>query len=174
MGGADRLRAMVISAAMAALALVLPAAFHAVGLGNKFLPMLLPLLLNGFLVPLPWAIFTGFAAPLISCLATGMPPLYPPVVLAVALEGAVLGGVASAIYRSRPARRWIALLGAVAAGRIAAVAAAWCLAHAFNLPRGLSVAAVLLQGAPGVALQLVVVPIVLAQLSRRHGTLFQT
>jgi len=50
-----KLRAMVISAIMAAMGLVLPIAFHAVGLGGKFLPMLLPLLLNGFLVPLPWA-----------------------------------------------------------------------------------------------------------------------
>jgi hypothetical protein len=55
----SRLRAMVISASMAAMALVLPIAFHAVGMGSKFLPMLLPLLLNGFLVPVPWAVATG-------------------------------------------------------------------------------------------------------------------
>ena len=38
-----KLRTMVVSAAMAALALTLPVAFHMVGLGSKFLPMLLPL-----------------------------------------------------------------------------------------------------------------------------------
>jgi putative effector of murein hydrolase len=164
---------MVISAVMMALALVLPIAFHAVGLGSKFLPMLLPLLLNGFLVPLRWAVFIAVLAPFISCFATGMPPLYPPSVLVVALEGAALAGVASAVYRNRPSRRWPALLAAIAAGRITAVAATWFVARIFNLPPGLSAAALLLQGLPGVALQLVVVPLVLAQLSRRRGTLFQ-
>jgi len=60
----NRLRAMVISAAMAAMALTLPVAFHAVGLGSHFLTMLLPLLVNGFLVPVRWAVFTGAAVPL--------------------------------------------------------------------------------------------------------------
>jgi len=67
---------MVVSAAMAALALILPIAFHAVGLGSQFLPMLLPLLLNGFLVPLPWALLTGATVPIISSFMTGMPPTH--------------------------------------------------------------------------------------------------
>lgn len=174
MESAERLRAMVISAAMAALGLVLPVAFHAAGLGNKFLPMLLPLLLAGFLVPLRWAVLTGGLTPLISCLATGMPPLYPPVALAVALEGAVLAGVASAVYRNRPARRWVALLSAIAAGRATAVVSTWFLARMFDLPPGVSSVAVLMQGAPGVALQLVVVPPVLTYLSHRRSALFET
>ena len=97
-----RLRAMVISASMAAMGLVLPIAFHAVGLGSKFLPMLLPLLLNGFLVPLPWAIATGALVPLLSAVTTGMPPLFPPVAFSMSLECAVLSGTAAAIYRGRP------------------------------------------------------------------------
>lgn len=174
MSNPERLRAMVISAAMAALALVLPVAFHAVGLGSKFLPMLLPLLLNGFLVPARWAVLTGALTPWISCFATGMPPLYPPMVLVVASEGAVLAGVAAAIYRNRPERRWAALLSAIAAGRLVAATVTWFLAETFSLPAGVSSAAVLLQGAPGVVLQLVVVPVVLAHLSRRRGILFQS
>ena len=58
------LRGMVTSAAMAALGLTLPMAFHAVGLGSKFAPMLLPLMLNGFLSPIPWAVLTGAVVPL--------------------------------------------------------------------------------------------------------------
>ena len=57
------LRSMIVSAMMTALAIVLPIAFHAVGLGNKFLPMLLPLLLNGFLSTWPWAILSALIAP---------------------------------------------------------------------------------------------------------------
>jgi hypothetical protein len=163
---------MIVSAAMAALALVLPLAFHMVGLGSKFLPMLLPLLLNGFLVPAPWAILTGALVPLISSFATGMPPLYPPVAMAMSLEGAVLGGVAALLYRRRAARLWWALGAAVVAGRVVAFAATWILARAFSLPAGFASVAMLAEGLPGVALQLVVVPAAVTQLSRRHGILF--
>ncbi len=48
------LRWMVLNAVIMALGLTLPMVFHAVGLGSRFLPMLLPLLLNGFLSPLGW------------------------------------------------------------------------------------------------------------------------
>lgn len=171
--GAGRLRAVVISAAMAALALVLPVVFHAVGLGSKFLPLLLPLLLNGFLVPWRWAAATGAVVPLISALATGMPPLYPPVAAVLSVEGAVLGGMAAALYR--PRRRggpWPALIAAVATGRMATFLLTWAMARSFGLPPAASAAAAVIQGLPGVALQLAVVPLALRGLARRGGILF--
>lgn len=166
------LRPMVISAAMAAMGLVLPIAFHAVGLGNKFLPMLLPLLLNGFLVPLPWAVTTGVLVPLISSVATGMPPLYPPVAFAMALEGAVMSGSAAAVYRGRQPRLWYALVIAVILGRTTSLVSTWTIATFLHLPRQLTTAAVLLQGLPGVLLQLAVVPLVVRRTSRRRSLLF--
>ena len=165
------LRSVVISAVMGALALVLPMAFHAAGLGSKFLPMLLPLLINGFLVSADWAVLTGALVPLISALSTGMPPLYPPVVLAVSLEGAVLGGVAALLYRPRR-RLWPALATAIICGRLAAWGATWVLARVFSLPPQVASVAMLVQGIPGVLLQLAVVPVVVSQLSRRGGILF--
>jgi len=170
--GAARLRAVVISAAMAALALVLPVIFHAVGLGSKFLPLLLPLLLNGFLVPWRWAAATGAAVPLISALATGMPPLYPPVAAVLAAEGAVLGGMAAALHRPRRGGVWPALLAAVAAGRMTTFLLTWAMAPLFGLPPAPSAAAALIQGLPGVALQLAVVPLALRGLARRGGIVF--
>jgi predicted membrane protein len=167
-----KLRPMVISAAMAALALVLPPAFHMVGLGSKFLPLLLPLLLNGFLVPPCWALFTGLITPLISTLATGMPPLYPPITAVVALEGATLGAVAAVIYRGKRQRLWPALIAAVVAGRVMALASSWILARYFGLPPALASTAMLIQGAPGVVLQLLVVPLVVRALGSRRGILF--
>lgn len=162
---------MVISAVMAALALVLPVAFHMAGLGNKFLPMLLPLLLNGFLVPVRWAVLTGALVPLVSALATGMPPLYPPVAAEMALEGAVLGGAAAAIFRGQPGRLWPALIGAIAAGRLAGFAGAWLLARIFGLPAAFASIAMLVQGLPGVALQLAVVPLAVRRLRRSRNLL---
>jgi len=167
-----RLRAMVISASMAAMGLVLPIAFHAVGLGSKFLPMLLPLLLNGFLVPLPWAIATGALVPLLSAVTTGMPPLFPPVAFSMSLECAVLGGTAAAIYRGRPSRLWYALITAILLGRATSLGATWLFAQLLHLPATIVTAAALVQGLPGVLLQLAVVPLVVRQTIRRRGLLF--
>ena len=134
----NRLRPMIISAVMGALALTLPIAFHAVGLGSKFLPMLLPLLLNGFLAPFSWAAGTGVLVPWISALATGMPPLYPPLAGVVSAEGAVMGGLASVLYRHAGGKMWLALVPAVVAGRIIAGALTGVLAGACALPPAIS------------------------------------
>ena len=168
-----RLRPMVVSAVMAALALVLPVAFHAVGLGSKFLPMLLPLLLNGFLVPWGWAVGTGLMVPWISALATGMPPLYPPVAAVMSVEGAVLGGIAALIYGRGRRSVWLALIPAVLAGRAVSFGLTWALAQAFGLPAALASVAKALEGLPGVALQLAVIPVVLRALSRRRSVLLE-
>ena len=45
------LQGMVTSAAMAALGIVVPMAFHAVGLGSKFMPMVLVVMLMDFSLP---------------------------------------------------------------------------------------------------------------------------
>lgn len=166
------LQALVISAAMGALALTLPVAFHAAGLGSKFLPMLLPLLLNGFLVPVRWAVLTALVIPILSALLTGMPPVYPPMVLVVAGEGIVMGGLAAALYRQGGGRLWPALITAVIAGRVFGFAFMWMLAKWFGLPAGVAAVAAIVQGAPGVALQVAVVPIVMRQIRKRPGILF--
>ncbi len=158
---------------MAALGLTLPVAFHMVGLGSRFLPMLLPLLLNGFLVPLPWAAATGFLVPLLSSIATGMPPMYPPVAAAMACEGAVLGSVAALLYRRGKGPLWLALVAAMAAGRGTALAVSYLLAKQFGLPPAFASLAMLVQGLPGVALQIAVVPVVVRGLRRRSGLLSQ-
>lgn len=163
---------MVMSAAMTALALVLPPAFHAVGLGSQFLPLLLPVLLNGFLSTFGWAALAGAAAPLASSLLTGMPPLYPPVALVLSLEGAVLGGLAALIYRRTRPRILPAVIPAILCGRLLSFALTWFLARQLTLPAALASSAALLHGLPGVALQLTVVPLVVRSISKRQGILF--
>ena len=168
----QRLRLLVVNALVTALALALPMAFHAVGLGSKFLPLLLPLLLNGFLSPAGWAAATGALAPLVSAVATGMPPVYPPVAVVMSVEGMLLGGVAAVLYRVGRRRVWLALVPAIVCGRGAAFVLSWVLAQQFALPPALTGAAVLLQGLPGVGLQLAVVPLALRALAARKSILF--
>jgi len=170
-GSPGRLQVVVISAAMGALALVLPVLFHLLGLGSKFLPMLLPLLLNGFLVPIRWAVAVALMIPWLSALLTGMPPVYPPVVVVVALEGAVLAAVASLLYRRLHLGLWPALIAAVATGRGTACLVTWALARWFHLPSRLAWMAMLVEGLPGVALQLVVVPLMLRLVQGRAPVL---
>ncbi len=167
------LRAMVLSSAMTALALVLPPAFHAAGLGSQFLPLLLPLLLNGFLVPVRWAVLAGATAPLLSALMTGMPPIYPPIAIELSVEGSVLSGTAAALYAGGRRRLWAALIPAVVLGRLTAFAGTWLIARAFALPAALSAGALVVQGLPGVLLQLAVIPIAVRELRRRPGLLFE-
>jgi hypothetical protein len=162
-------RNLVICAAMTALALALPLAFHTVGLGSEFLPMLLPLLVNAFLVPLAPAVATAALAPFLSSLATGMPPLYPPVVVVLAAEEVVMSGVAS-LLRRRPI--WLPLLAAIVAGRLATVLLTAALAPEFHLPAAASSFAILIQGLPGTVLQILVVPLAVRAVRGRSSLLF--
>lgn len=168
----NKLQSMVICAMMAALGLTLPMVFHLSGLGNKFLPIFLPLLLNGFLVPLPWAVLTGFAVPIISSLLTGMPPLYPPVAIVMAVEGAMLAGIAALLYRFYQCHIWVSLILAIIAGRATTFVLSGILADFFGIQAALVSFSVLLQSFPGVLLQIIVVPMVLKALANRKGILF--
>lgn len=162
---------MVVSAAMAALALVLPMAFHAAGLGHYFLPMLLPLLLNGFLSSLPWAVLAGALVPWISALLTGMPPIYPPVALIMSIEGIVLAGTASLLFRVLNRRVWPALLAAIVADRTIAFLLTWAMASRFGISPRIAAFGTFVEALPGVALQIGVVPLVIRALRQRRGLL---
>lgn len=168
----SNLRSIVISSLMAACGLILPVAFHMAGLGNRFLPMLLPILMNGFLSRPLWAILTGAFVPPAGALLTGMPPLYPPIALLMSIEGAILGGTAAFLYRLGKGRIWPALITAVVLDRIVFTALMWFLSGKFGLPGNFVAAAAFLQGLPGTALQLAVAPLVLKSLKKRKGILF--
>ena len=165
-------RDLTVGGLFGALGVALPVLFHLVGLGKTFLPMHLPVLVCGLIVAPPVAFAVGVVTPLVSSALTGMPPLYPPVAAVVALAGAALGGAASLLYRRGAGRLWPALIAAVCCGRLTALGASWVLARWFGLPAALASAAVLLQGLPGVVLQLAVAPIVVRALAKRGGPLF--
>lgn len=164
---------MIVSAMMTALAIVLPMAFHAVGLGSKFLPMFLPLLLNGFLSAWPWALIAAVIAPWLSAVLTGMPPVYPPIALVMSCEGAVLAGTASILFRLTRLRIWPALISAIVLSRTTNFLLMWALATVFHLPRTITATAAMVEGLPGVILQFILIPIVLRGLQQRRSMLFR-
>ncbi len=171
--GSDNLRSLVISAVMAALALVLPMVFHATGLGSNFLPMLLPLLLNAFLSSAGWAIFTAAIVPWISAFTTGMPPIYPPVALVMSVEGLVMAAIVAAICRFHRQSIWPALVGGVIADRAVSFALTLLLSARFGLPAKAVALGVFVRALPGVALQLAVIPLVLKAIRERRSVLFE-
>lgn len=163
---------MVVSAALVALGIVVPLGFHAVGLGSRFMPMILVMMLNGFLLPLGWAALTGAIVPVASCLLTGMPPLYPPFFLTMSAELALASVVVSLVFSRTAPRIWPALLSGIALDRVISIILTYYLAGWFSLPPRLFTFAHFAQSLPGIALQLTVVPLVLRAIQGREGILF--
>ena len=154
-----------------AMALAMPMLFHLAGLGKVFLPMLLPILLAGFVLSWRLAALTGFLAPILSSLLTGMPPLAPPIAPMMMLELAVLGMVPALMYRKWRLGLWPALICGILACRIVNFVLHVILAEFFNIPGITWGLVTLIFGTPGIILQIVTVPIVIPLLERRFPSL---
>lgn len=168
----NTLRSMVVSAVLVAMGIVVPIGFHAVGLGSKFMPMILVMMLNGFLLPWHWAVLTGAIVPIASGLLTGMPPLYPPFFLSLSIEMALLSALVSFMFRVTAPRIWPAVIGGVIFNRLTSLLLTYYLASWFGLPSKLITMAYFAQGLPGIALQLTVLPLLVKTLQKRKGLLF--
>lgn len=163
---------MVVSAVMAALAIVLPMVFHAVGLGSHFLPMLLPLLLNAFLSSLGWSMLTAALVPWISAFVTGMPPIYPPIAAVMSAEAALMALTVGILWHLSGKRVWPTLIAGIFADRMASFLLTWALSSYFHLPAKTIAISAFLHGLPGVLFQLAVIPLVLRGLRHRNSVLF--
>lgn len=165
---------LVQSGLMLALCLLLPFLTGQIPqVGSMLLPMHLPVLLCGYLCGAPWAALVGFAAPPVRYLLFGMPPLFP-VGLAMAVEMAVYGAVVGLVWprvRHKGTKGvFAALLAAQLLGRLAWGAAQFVL---LGLTGGQFTFALFLAGAftsaaPGVVLQWVLVPVLVAALRRAN------
>jgi hypothetical protein len=163
------LREIGRAAFLVALALVLPVVFHALRLGSVFLPMYLPILAGGFLLRPRWAIASGAAAPLLSAVATGMPPLFPPVAAWMAIELAAMAGLEALLSRRSRLPVPVILAAALLAGRVVYGALAAATALWLDLPAELVTAAALLSGWPGMLLAMAAVPAAVAAVRRRDA-----
>lgn len=160
-------RDIAIGGLFGALGVALPIIFHLVGLGRVFLPMHLPVLVCGLLVsPIP-ATAVGIVTPLASSALTGMPPIVPTGLMMTAELGAL--GLGASI-----ARRWLKLptvlsvVAAMAAARVVGGTEMLVLAPLLGLKQSPAayLAASLVASWPGLVLQLVAAPLVVASLNR--------
>ena len=152
-----------------ALAVLLPVAFHAFGAGGRvFLPMHIPVLLAGFLAGPLSGLLVGLLAPGLSNLLTGMPPTYAVPLMSTELP--ICGLVAGLAYQRLRLNIYVALLTAMLFGRIMFGLSLFVLGIFINLPytaaKFFSAGGAIVAGLPGVADQLVLIPIIVAAIKR--------
>jgi hypothetical protein len=152
------LRSISRAAVVTALGLVLPPVFHALHLGHVFLPMYLPILAGAFFLSIRWAAAAGCATPLVSAVATGMPPLMPPIAAWMAVELAAMGGLVAFCGQRRRWSPWLVVPVALAVGRAVYLAQVFLTAGWLGLPPRLLTLAAFLSGWPGMVLAILVVP----------------
>ena len=159
-------REIVLSSLFVASGLAVPVVFHAVGLGSTFLPMFLPILCAGLLMrPVP-AGLVGVLTPPISSLLTGMPPLAPPIAPVMSVEGLTLGVTASLLYRRLGWNIIVASAIAVAAERVVMALLIAAMAPLFGLPGRWAALWKIVHGLPGVALLVLVVPLLASRIAK--------
>ncbi|MBU5313934.1 ECF transporter S component [Tissierella carlieri] len=151
---------LIIAGLLLAIGVIIPTIFHTTGIpGNIFLPMHVPVLIGGFLLPPYLALLLGMLTPILNSLITGMPPLFPMTVIMV-FELGIYGLVASILYRKLELPSVVALIISMIAGRIMAGLVVFILAAFFAIemdPMTFVIGGVT-TGIPGIIIQLVLVP----------------
>lgn len=154
-----------------ALCYVLPLAFHAFAIGGVFSPMHIPVLLCGLICGWPYGLFCGLAGPVISSLLSGMPStmqlLY--MVPEMCVYGLVCGLLLKWVHtKNLYADLYAAMIPAMVLGRVVggAVRALVYLTTARSYSIALWASAYFVETLPGVALQLILLPLLIAVLTK--------
>ena len=165
----SHIKKLVLTAVCSALCVIVPMAFHSIpNAGQVFLPMHIPVLLCGMLCGWPYGLACGLIGPALSCLLTGMP--LPAVLPGMLVECAVYGCASGLLLRyirtgNRYADLYISLIPAMLLGRVISG-----IVKGLILTPGLSLAAwasaSFVTSLPGIAIQLLLVPILVLGLER--------
>jgi thiamine transporter ThiT len=166
-----QIRRLTYAALYLALAMVLPFVTGQIPeIGSALCPMHIPALLCGFMCGWPWGLAVGFIAPLLRSVLFGMPALFPGAV-AMAFELAVYGGMAGFLRRKLPLRKgmlYAVLLISMIAGRLVWGAVRVILAglSGSSFTWALFLAGAVTNAVPGIILQLVLIPVLVAAMER--------
>lgn len=162
---------IVWSGVFIALGIVLPFLTGQIqSIGNKLLPMHLPILICGFVCGAPYGLAAGLIVPLLRSILFGMPPMFPTAV-SMALELAVYGFVTGLLYKKLPknnAMIYVALIGAMLIGRVAAGAVNVVLygVQGSGYSMQMFMAGMFMNAVPGIILQLVLIPVIIMMLRK--------
>lgn len=163
---------MVLAALCTALGVVLPMATHFIpNAGSVLLPMHVPVLLCGLVCGPVYGLGCGLLAPLLSSIATGMPPaaMLPAMLCELAAYG-LAAGVLPKVIRTgrRTLDLYLQLIGAMLLGR-----AVYGMMNALVFSAGsysfaAFVTAAFVTALPGIVIQLVLLPAVVLLLEKAH------
>ncbi len=160
---------LVLTGVCAALCVVLPMAFHAFpGGGSIFLPMHIPVLLCGLMCSWPYGLICGLLGPAISSLMTQMPPVavLPSMMVECAVYGCTAGAMMELVHtRKTYLDLYISMATAMVLGRVVA-GFAKALIFAPGTPLFAWVTTSLVEGIPGIVIQLLLIPTIVYALMR--------
>lgn len=163
---------MIKASLFIALGLVLPFAFHQIGLGQALLPMHIPVLLCGFILGERYGIIVGLITPFLSSILTGMPPIYP-AALSMALELATYGFVSGYLYKKKNANIFLSLIISMLLGRLVSGTTNYLLLSMAGKPYAFKIfiTASFITPISGIILQLVLIPVIVKSLYKiQKGT----
>lgn len=151
---------LIIAGLLLAIGIIIPMIFHTTGIpGTVFLPMHIPVLIGGFLLPPYLALLLGMLTPILNSLIVGMPPLFPMAVIMI-FELGIYGLVASVLYRKLKFPSVIALIISMILGRIMAGIIVFILAAFFAVQMDpmIFIISGVTTGLPGILVQLILIP----------------
>jgi thiamine transporter ThiT len=167
----EKTKNLVLAGLFLALCLMLPFLTGQIPeLGNMLLPMHLPVLLCGFICGWPFGLVVGFVAPLLRSVIFTMPPMFPTAV-AMAFELAVYGALSGLAYKLLPKKIpyvFVALIIAMIAGRIVWGGVSillWGL-NGTVFTWEIFASGAVLKALPGIAVQIVLIPLIIIALRR--------
>ena len=166
----NKTRKLVLTALFIAIGVVLPQAFHAIpNAGSIFLPMHIPVLIAGFAVGPLFGATCGILTPILSHLIFGMPPamMLAQMICELAVYGFMTGLLNSLIKIKNPVvKNYAVLILSMLSGRLAygILNALIFKAGSYSLQAWLSAA--FITALPGIAIQLILIPILVARLRK--------
>jgi len=166
----SKTKKIISTAVCIAMCVVLPIALHAIpNVGSLISPMHVPVFICALVCGPFWGVVCGLVGPFLSSVITQMPPIaYLPSML---VELAVYGFACGLLYRRLAGRRggvYIPLVTAMVLGRVVwglvMVVLMGLTAQSFTV--GAFVSGALLNAIPGIVVQLVLIPLLVAALER--------
>lgn len=151
---------MILSSLFIAMGLILPTIFHIVNLsGSIFSPMHLPVIIGGFILGPSYGAMIGFITPVLSSILTGMPPLMP-IMPMMALELLGYGFMSGLLFR-KTKNIYMSLIISIVFGRLCSMVGAFILSITFapQISPIPYVVSGIVNGLPGIAIQLIAIPI---------------
>lgn len=151
---------LVLSGVLLGVGLLLPMVFHMFSMtGPIFLPMHIPVLIGGILLPPSLALALGIITPVVSSILTGMPVAFPMAII-MAFELGTYGLTASIATRKLKLNPLLSLIIAMIDGRIAAGLVVAVLVQLFGVQMNpiMFVKGAIITGLPGLLIQIVFIP----------------